>query len=154
MNVTTLTYKIAYEIASDRFGLERFYKEANCNHVMMFTHTRHIYTFPAFGKKWPEDKNCQFHKVDTFCHLCKCPPASEGYVTLWLLHNGISDKTIVERSGKGKDRKYIELENKFTRFILLCDDCIGSYFKWDSCKYESIPAKSKVFEPVQLELFV
>lgn len=103
MPATRLTAKIAYEVTSDRYGLERFLKSANHNEYYPFCHTNFFYSFPEFGKKWPCGLECQYHKVETACNCCgKFPDRNyAGYGTLFAY----------------KSRE------KFNRIVLFCNSC-------------------------------
>ena len=132
--ITTISYKIAFAITSfERATLKRFHDEATCNEYMDFTHYNFLITGPEFGKEWRNGKDIEYHKVETKCHLCSYRPDRNyaGIGSLYLLHNGISDETIVKWSGTGKNRTWKEVPNTETRMILLCPNHVGSHFKWD-----------------------
>ena len=103
MKVSSLTFNIAWQIGSDRFGLDFFYKNAAPGQYIYFTHTPFLYSYPGFGKTWVGNKSCQFHQVETSCHICGQAPDRNfaGYGTL-----------ILQWTGHGK------------RMNLVCDDHI------------------------------
>jgi len=103
MKVSSLTLNIAWQIGSDRFQLDLFYKHATPGQYIYFTHTPFLYSYPDFGKSWVGNKSCQFHQVETCCHICGQAPERNfgGYGTLFL-----------QRTGLGK------------RMNLVCDDHI------------------------------
>lgn len=74
MKVSSLTLPVAWQIASDMFLLKKFCKFAEPGQFIYFTHTPFFYSAPDFGKAWPDNKNCEFHQVDTFCHICRQAP--------------------------------------------------------------------------------
>ncbi len=86
MKVCSLTFNIAWQIGSDRFLLDRFYKYAEPGQFIYFTHTHFLYSYPDFGKTWPGNQYCQFHQVDTYCRICGQAPERNygGYGTLLL----------------------------------------------------------------------
>ena len=101
MKVSSLTLNIACHIGSDRFSLDLFYKYAKPGQFIYFTHTPFFYSYPDFGKAWPDGKYCQFHQVVTSCHICGQVPERNygGYGTLLL-----------QRTANGK------------RMVLVCDE--------------------------------
>ena len=94
MKVSSLTFNIAWQIATDRFLLDVFYKHANPRQFIYFTHTPFFYTYPDFGKTWSDKKYCEFHQVDTFCHICGEAPNRNfaGYGTLLLQCTGAGNR--------------------------------------------------------------
>ena len=86
MKVSSLTLNIAWHIGSDRFLLNLFYKYAEPGQFIYFAHTSFFYSYPDFGKAWPDNQSCQFHQVNTCCHICGQPPERNygGYGTLLL----------------------------------------------------------------------
>ena len=86
MKVSSLTFNIAWHIGSDRFLLKQFCKYAEPGQFIYFTHTPFFYSYPDFGKAWPDGKVCQFHQVVTSCHICGQVPEKNygGYGTLLL----------------------------------------------------------------------
>ena len=103
MQVSSLTFNMAWQIGSDRFLLKQFCKYAEPGQFIYFTHTPFFYSYPDFGKAWPDGKVCQFHQVVTSCHICGQVPERNygGYGTLLL-----------QRTATGK------------RMDLLCDEHI------------------------------
>ena len=106
MKVSSLTLNVAWQITSDRFLLKPFFKYANANQFIYFTHKPFFYSYPAFGKIWTSGKNCECHGVHTCCHICGQEPDRNfaGYGTL-----------ILQRSGPGN------------RMDIVCDDHISGY---------------------------
>ena len=90
MKVSSLTFNIAWQIGSDRLLLNLFYKHANPGQFIYFAHTPFYYSYPDFGKTWPDGNVCQFHQVATCCHNCGLVPERNygGYGTLLLQHTG------------------------------------------------------------------
>lgn len=90
MKASNLTLNIAWQITSDRFLLNDFYKHAEANQFIYFTHTPFFYSYPIFGKIWANSKACQFHQVNTCCHICGHVPERNyaGYGTLILQRSG------------------------------------------------------------------
>jgi hypothetical protein len=94
MKVSSLTLNIAWHISSDRFQLDLFYKHAGVGQFIYFTHTPFLYSYPGFGKTWPDNKSCQFHQVETCCHICGQAPERNygGYGTLILQRTGLGNR--------------------------------------------------------------
>ena len=90
MKISSLTFNIAWQIGSDRFLLNLFYKYAEPGQFIYFAHTPFYYSCPDFGKAWPDGKVSQFHQVATCCHICGQVPKRNygGYGTLLLQHTG------------------------------------------------------------------
>ena len=95
MKVSSLTFNIAWQIGSDRFLLKQFCKYAEPGQFIYFTHTPFFYSYPDFGKAWPDGKYCQLHQVVTSCHICGHVPERNfaGYGTL-LLQRTATDKRL------------------------------------------------------------
>lgn len=136
MIISTITHRVAWQITSDRYGLEKFINEANCNEIYLFPHTDFYYSYPDWGFDWPDGKMCQFHRVTTQCHICGKRPERNfaGYGSIWLLHNGISDPMVLQRDKLSGEKKWVENTPRLSRMIILCDNHIGSYFKFNSEK--------------------
>jgi len=102
MRVSNLTLNIAWQITSDRCLLNNFYKLADRHHYIYFTHQPFIYSYPIFGKCWPNGKNCEFHEVTTCCKICGQEPDRNfaGYGTM-----------ILQRSGPGARMDLVCLEH-------------------------------------------
>jgi hypothetical protein len=156
--ITTITLSVALAIGSSELfdQIERFSKEANENDYTSFTHYNYFYSYPKFGKTWKDGKDCQFHMVQTKCHLCDSMPKRNyaGVGTIYLLNNGICKDEILVNTGykivRGKkvwETQYIPNTPRLSPMILLCEDHVGSYFKWS----QNQEVKKKY--PVQLELF-
>jgi len=90
MIVSKLSLHVAWQITSDRSLLNDFCKYAEANQFIYFTHTPFFYSYPIFGKIWPDGKCCQFHQVNTCCHNCGLIPERNyaGYGTLILQRSG------------------------------------------------------------------
>lgn len=144
--ITTITAALANTIGHPA-ELQKFIAEANCNHYTMFTHQNFFYSYPEFGKDWSNGKMCEFHRVNTKCHLCDWQPERNyaGYGTIYLLNNGVSKKTILIYEGIGKNRvtKLVPNTHSLSRMILLCPKHISGYFE-----FNPIPKKNN-----QLTLF-
>jgi hypothetical protein len=160
--ITTLTYNLAKQICSgEKWSLEDFYKNGNCNDVFMFPHYNFFYSYPEFGKKWANGKYCEFHRIEIACHMCKTKPNRiyAGIGNIYLLHNGISDETIcvskgheIVRGRKIMSYEYVPNTPKLSRFICLCENDIGSYFHYGNNKNNKIPI-SQPINNNQLQLF-
>ena len=108
MKTSVLTLTIARQLSSDWQLLNDFYKYADAGQWIYFTHTPFFYSFPSFGKPWPDGKPCQFHQVNTRCHICG-QTADRNYAGYGTL--------ILQRTGPG------------VRMNIVCDDHIsGSQF--------------------------
>jgi len=94
MKVSSLTLNIAWQITSDRSLLNEFFKYAEAHHFIYFTHTPFYYSYPIFGKIWPDGKACQFHQVQTCCSICGQLPDRNyaGYGTLLLQRTGADQR--------------------------------------------------------------
>ena len=94
MKVSSLTLSVAWQITSDRHLLNDFYKFADRDHFIYFTHMPFYYSYPIFGKIWPDGKSCQFHQVNTCCHICGHVPDRNyaGYGTLLLQRTGADQR--------------------------------------------------------------
>jgi hypothetical protein len=106
MKVSNLTLNIAWQLTSDRRLLNDFYQYAEGHQFIYFTHQPFFYSYPNYGRCWRDGKSCQFHQVNTSCHICGEVPDRNfaGYGTL-----------ILQRSGT-KNRMH-----------LVCDDHISGY---------------------------
>lgn len=94
MNVSNLTLNIAWQITPDRSLLNQFYKHANANQFIYFTHQPFFYSYPIFGKIWATGKCCEFHQVNTCCHICGEVPNRNyaGYGTIILQRSGCKNR--------------------------------------------------------------
>lgn len=155
--ITTITLSVALAIGGTEIfnQIERFSREATENEYTSFTHYNFFYSYPEWGKKWANGKQCEFHRVNTKCHLCDYMPERNyaGVGEIYLLNNGICNAKILVVKGYKKERgrmipiqEYIPNTPRLSQMILLCPKHVGSYFKWD--KY-----KVKKAKPMQLELF-
>jgi hypothetical protein len=162
--LTTLTPRIAQEIAPyGRFHLDQFIKEGDANDYIMFTHRNFFYSYPDWGKQWPDGKDCEYHRVDTKCHLCGHIPDRNfaGYGTLYLLNNGVSDEDIlvvdewqIKRGKRVPVTKRVPNTPRLSPMILHCKDCIKSYFEWKSPpKIYLAPKPVPIKATTQLALF-
>jgi hypothetical protein len=109
--ITSISINVAMTIASRPFfEFDTFLQKANHHHYIHFTHQNFFYSYPDFGKQWPNGKMCEFHRVHTQCHVCSWQPERNygGYGTIFLLNNGISENT------KG-------------RMLLLCPNHVHGY---------------------------
>ena len=104
MIIDKISLKVAWELTTDRQLLNTFYQHTDAGQWIYFTHTPFYYSYPIFGKIWPDGKSCQFHQVQTSCHICGHTPDRNyaGYGTL-----------ILQRTGPG------------SRMNLVCDDHIS-----------------------------
>jgi hypothetical protein len=93
MKVSSLTFTIAWEIGSDRFLLDDFYKHADQQQFIYFTHQISFILIRNLGKR-PSEKCSQFHQVHTGCHVCGCEQNRNyaGYGSLILLRSGVLGK--------------------------------------------------------------
>lgn len=94
MKVSSLTLNVAWQLNSDRSLLNEFYKYAEAHQFIYFTHTPFYYSYPIFGKIWRDGKSCQFHQVNTCCHICGQVPDRNyaGYGTLLLQRTGADQR--------------------------------------------------------------
>jgi hypothetical protein len=156
--ITTISLSVALTIGSSKLfdEIKRFSQEANENEYTSFTHYNFFYSYPQWGKTWKDDKTCEFHRVNTKCHLCDFEPDRNyaGVGTIYLLNNGICNNEILICKGyetiKGKKvwkKEYKPNTPRLSPMILLCENHIKSYFKWSNNK----EVKKKY--PIQLELF-
>lgn len=70
--LSQITVNIAREIISgSKFDFERFIKEHQYNHYMIFSHYNFYYSSPDFGKKWDNtDEQICYHRIEVCCHGC------------------------------------------------------------------------------------
>ena len=104
MIIDKISLQVAWELSSDRQLLDTFYKHAEAGQWIYFTHTPFFYSYPIFGKLWPEEQTCQFHQVTTCCHICG-HTADRNYAGYGPM--------ILQSTGPGK------------RMNLVCDDHIS-----------------------------
>lgn len=156
--ITTITLFVALAIGGSEIlnQIEKFSKEAAENEYTNFIHYNFFYSYPEFGKKWLNGKDCEFHRVNTKCHLCDYTPERNyaGVGTIYLLNNGICNKDILVHKGFKKSRgrlihinEYEPNTPRLSQMILLCQKHIGIYFEW--CKNKEV----KKLKKLQLELF-
>lgn len=155
--IHTITPQVAAELCSGpRFDLQAFVEKGDANDVLLFAHYAFFYSYPAWGKKWPNGKDCVYHRVETQCHLCGYKPERNyaGVGTLYLLNNGVSEPTIRVKNGPMVKRRgqwmtptaVVPNTPRLSRMILLCGDCAKQYFTYQ--QQPAAPAKA-----VQLSLF-
>jgi hypothetical protein len=153
ITISTITLKVALEIGINyrEYDIEKFAKEANCNHYTTFVHLNHYARFPELGIYWNNGKPLCMHYLKTKCHLCDfTPDFSDGqYGKLYILNNGISDDEILVR--KGKEWIYVPNTPRLSRMILLCGEHVKGYFEWNNS--ETALKIDKVKPTLQLELF-
>ena len=81
MLVSNLSYKIAFEISSDRFLLQKFYDKARPDQYIMFIHINVIYSWNVISG----------HRIIPACY--RCAKVDEytcyGYGHMYLKHNGV-----------------------------------------------------------------
>jgi hypothetical protein len=156
--ITTITLSVALAIGGAEIfnQIERFTKEATENEYTSFTHCNFFYSYPEWGKPWLNGKSCEFHRVNTKCHLCDWKPERNyaGVGTIYLLNNGICNDEILINKGykilRGRkvwQQEYVPNTPRLSRMILLCQNHVGSYFRW--CKNKEV----KKVTPMQLQLF-
>jgi hypothetical protein len=156
--ITTITLSVALAIGGTEIfnQIERFSREATENEYTSFTHYNLFYSYPEWGKQWANGKYCEFHRVNTKCHLCDYVPERNyaGVGTMYLLNNGIcNDDILVVKSWQKKRGVLIPIAERvpntprLSRMIILCQNHVGSYFKWCQNKVY------KKVKPIQLELF-
>lgn len=155
--ISTISLNVALAICSCRMSdeIERFAKEGDCNEYTSFTHYNFFYSYPAWGKTWPNGNICEYHEVNTQCHICKEMPDRNfaGIGTLYLLNNGIGEADILVNDGYiNKGGRMIPLSKRvpntpqLSRMILLCPNHVTEYFRWQ----QHGPKKPTV---LQMELF-
>lgn len=156
--ISTISLQVALAIGGSRAfnDIERFSLEANENEYTCFTHFNFFYSYPEWGKKWPDGKSCQYHRVNTKCHLCDYMPERNfaGVGHIYILNNGICNDDIlvsggyrIERGRRVQILDRVQNTARLSRMILLCPDHVRGYFKWDPNRTESRGRS------VQLELF-
>lgn len=147
--ITTLSQSVAEQITTNRVLLSEFIENAGNNQFFPFTHYNFFYSYPDFGKQWPGDKPCEYHDITTRCHLCGKEPERNfaGIGTLYLLHNGISNPTILTVGPDGK-RMWVKNTPSLSRMILLCEHHVGSHSPYRSKSFDPVAVQSK-----QLTLF-
>lgn len=156
--ITTITLSVALAIGGVEIfnQIERFTKEATENEYTRFTHYNFFYSYPEWGKTWANGKSCEFHRVNTKCHLCDWQPQRNyaGVGTIYLLNNGICNDEILVSKGYKKERGRLIQQKDFvpntprlSRMILLCPNHVASHFLW--CRNKEV----KKVKPMQLELF-
>jgi hypothetical protein len=100
-----LTFNLANKIGSgEKFSLQEFFTNANNKHFFNFSHYNFFYSYPEWGKKWPNEKICQFHSVDIVCRCCRKKP-NRNYA-------GVGSINLMKSILAKRD------------FILLCDNCV------------------------------
>lgn len=156
--ITTITLSVALAIGGNEIlnQIEKFSKEATDNEYTSFTHYNFFYSYPEFGKQWKNGKSCEFHRVNTKCHLCEYMPERNyaGVGTMYLLNNGICNDEIILHKGYKKERgrliqikEYVKNTQRLSQMILLCENHVSSHFPW-----RSIP-NVKQGTSMQLQLF-
>jgi hypothetical protein len=150
--ITTLSIRVADAIRSGpSFWLNDFIAFGDCNDVFPFAHHNFFYSYPEFGKQWPDGKPCEFHRVDTGCHLCGYQPSRNhaGVGNLYLLHNGVSDEQILVRTGatviRGREiqhKEWVPNTPRLSRMILLCPQHAKGYFPFKMPVSESQSTKT------------
>lgn len=147
--LSSITLNVALAIGTaDCFNrLEEFTKKASCCEYTSFTHYNFFYSYPLFGKKWKDNKYCEYHQVNTICHICKCMPERNyaGIGTMYLLHNGVGDNEILIKNNGIK--QYIKNTPRLSPMIILCENHINQngYTEWEKSK--------KIKKNNQLQLF-
>ena len=146
--LSTLTHNIASKIFSGSFfDFENFIKNADCNDYIKLSHFNFFYSYPEFGMKWKNGKNCQFHQVNTKCHLCGAMPERNyaGVGTINVLHNGVSDKEIlvndgfeIKRGVKIYKSKRVKNTPRLSQMILLCNNHVDGYFMFNNRKINTV----------------
>jgi hypothetical protein len=133
LTVTTITVNVALAIGGPEIfnQIQKFAAEANENNYTLFTHKNFFYSYPVFGKSW-KNKDCEFHRVNTKCHLCDYMPERNyaGYGHIYVLNNGICNPDILVRDRQTKKWDYVPNTPRLSRMILLCQDHIKGYFEW------------------------
>ena len=113
MKVSSLTLNVAFQITSNRSELLEFYSHSLTDQFIYFTHTNFFYSYPIFGKIWPDGKSCQHHSVITCCSICGRAPDRNfaGYGTLFLQRTGVDQRMslfcMVHKSGSQFDPKFV-----------------------------------------------
>ena len=70
-----LTIQLVEAINTGAFSeAPEFFTHAFENEYMDLSHTNFFYTYPAWGKKLPDGKPCQFHRFEVRCHSCGAMP--------------------------------------------------------------------------------
>lgn len=143
--ITTITLSVALAIGGTEIfnQIERFSKEATENEYTRFTHYDFFYSYPEWGRPWKNGKSCEFHKVNTKCHLCDWKPIRNyaGVGSIYLLNNGICNDKILVTKGYRKQRgrtiqqiEFVPNTPRLSRMILLCPNHVLSHFEWNRNK--------------------
>lgn len=124
--ISTITLQVALAIGSNEIfnQISKFTKEATEHEYTSFTHYNFFYSYPEWGKKWPNGETCEFHSLNTKCHLCNWRPERNyaGVGTIYLLNSG-------------------------SRMTMLCPKHIKGYFEYGNSQdiQKSIPTQLALF---------
>ena len=133
MKVSQLTLNVAFQITSNRFELLEFYSHSLTDQFIYFTHTNFFYSYPIFGKIWPDGKACQFHRVQTCCSICGQAPDRNfaGYGSLLLQRTGVDQRMslvcMVHKSGSQFDPNLFS-KPQLSLFQAMLMRCIDNHF--------------------------
>jgi len=124
--ISSVSLKVA--IAIGGYDIKKFHEQAKPDQYTIFTHQNFFYSYPEFGKHWPDNKPCEFHRVNVKCHFCDFTPDRNyaGYGSIYVLHNKV---------------------NQGNRMIFLCKDHVKNYELFDPIR------PKKKLQAVQLQLF-
>lgn len=139
--ISTISVEVALAIGvTELFNqVRKFAAEGDSNDCTSFTHYNFFYSHPEFDKKWPGEKQSEFHQVHTCCHICKARPERNhaGIGTLYLLNNGVGEREIWQtkawktyRGQKLPVNDLVPNTPRLSRMILLCKKHTACYFIW------------------------
>lgn len=98
--LSKISFDIAWQLSTCRGGLEDFFHHAKPGEIMDFTHHNFYYSYPSFGRIWPNGLLAQFHQVHTCCSKCQAIP---------------------ERNFAGVGSFYLFMQ-PYSKALLLCDE--------------------------------
>jgi hypothetical protein len=86
-----LSLQVAWQLSSCRWDLEDFFLNAKPGEIFPFTHYNFYYSYPSWGRIWPNGLLAQFHQLHTCCSKCHAIPdrnyAGIGSLFLFFLDN-------------------------------------------------------------------
>ncbi|MGN6804249.1 MAG: hypothetical protein ACTHJN_20290 [Ginsengibacter sp.] len=74
MTIDKISFQVAWQLCSCRADLEYFFTHATPGEIFPFTHYNFFYSYPSFGRVWPNGLLAQFHRVHTCCSKCQAFP--------------------------------------------------------------------------------
>ena len=116
-------------IPGQKFTFENFLKNADGKSWLCYTHYSFFYSYPEFGKKWLNHKDCQYHRVNTCCNCCR-KKADRNYAGIGTFY-----------AYKSKIRK--------NRIVLFCKSCRD----WRDTKEFNYTSAALPINNLQYQLF-